>query len=114
MSGDKNLAADLTSCLHLLNDEFLGLQQEVAVVRPLVGEVSTERAECPEGLWVFSLQLFGHVEAVHHLTLTSFLSLVDAVQNLHLAAPATHMQHKCSFYNNDDIKPKCQQAETNL
>ena len=70
--------------LHLLDDAFLGLQHEVAVVHPRVSEVNTERGECPEGLWVFSLQLLGHVEAVHDLTLASLHSLGDAVQKLHL------------------------------
>ena len=85
---------DLTAPLHSLDDAFLGLQHEVAVVRPLVGEVHLERGERLEGLGVFSLQLLGHVEAVHHLALPSFLGLADAVQNLDL-----HMPHKCPFYN---------------
>lgn len=48
-------SSDLAVRLHLLDDAFLGLQHEVAVVHPGVGEVDTERGECPEGLGVFSL-----------------------------------------------------------
>ena len=87
---------DPTAHQHLLNDAFLGLQHEVAVVCPSVGEVYVQRGECPEGFWVFSLQLLSHVEAVHHLTLPSFHSLVDAVQKLHLHQPNTHTHtHTC-------------------
>lgn len=88
--GIKKQAGDRTGRLHLLDDAFLRLQHEVAVVHPCVGEVNEERGERPEGLWVFSLQLLGHVEAVHHLALPSFHSLVDAVQKLHLPQPTTH------------------------
>lgn len=80
----KTTTGYLTAHLHLLDDALLGLQHEVTVVRPRVGEVHMERGEHPEGLWVFSLQQLGHVEAVHHLALPSLLSLVDAVQKLHL------------------------------
>lgn len=93
MCGNEETAGDPTAHLHLLNDAFLGLQHEVAVVRPCVGKVHVERGECPEGLRVFSLQLRGHVEAVHHLALPSFHSLVDAVQKLHLQQPKTHTCH---------------------
>lgn len=70
--------------LHSLDGVFLGLQCEVAVVRPPVCEVNLEGGEGPEGLWVFSLQLHGYVEPVDHLALPSFCSLLDAVQKLHL------------------------------
>lgn len=70
---------DLPDHLHLLNDAVLGLQHEVAVICPGVGEVHAQRGERLEGLWVFSLQLLSHVEAVHHFALPSFLSLVDAM-----------------------------------
>lgn len=82
---------------YLLDDPILGLQHEVAVVRPGVGEVHTERGERPEGLRIFSLQLLGHVEAVHHLALPSFLCLVNAVQELHLQQAEAHMPSKCSL-----------------
>lgn len=75
---------DLTARQRLLDDAVLGLQHEVAVVRSGVDEVHVQRGERPESLWVFSPQLLGHVEAVHHLALASFHSLVDAVQKLHL------------------------------
>lgn len=48
--------------LHSLDGSFLGLQHEVAVVRPRVGEVDIERGECLEGLGVFFPQQLGHVE----------------------------------------------------
>lgn len=57
---------------HSLNDALLGLQPEVAVVRPDVGEVDAQRRERLVGLGVFFLQLLGHVEAVHHHALASF------------------------------------------
>ena len=82
--------------LHSLDDALLGLQQEVAVVHARVSEVHLERAEGPEGLGVLSLQLLGHVEAVHHLALPPLLRLGDAVQKLHLQHHK-HMQHKCSL-----------------
>lgn len=84
MYGNIKTTCDLKADLYLLYNAFLGLQHEVAVIRPCVGEVHLERGEHSEGLWVFSLQLLSHVEAVHHLALPSFHSLVDAVQKLHL------------------------------
>lgn len=96
--------------LHLLDDAFLGLQHEVAVVHPRVGEVDVERGEYPEGLRVFSPQLLGHVEAVHHLALPSFHGLVDAVQELHLQR--THMPHKCCFFTTrDNVTAGCQRLK---
>lgn len=89
MYGNIKATCDQKVGLHLLYDAFLGLQHEVAVICPCVGEVHLERCERPEGLWVFSLQLLSHVEAVHYLALPSFHSLVDAVQKLHLQQP-TH------------------------
>lgn len=65
--------------LHSLDDAHLGLQPEVAVVHPNVGEVDTQRGERLVGLRVFFLQLLGHMEAVHHLALASFCRLFDAV-----------------------------------
>lgn len=101
---------DLTGRLHSLDDAFLGLQHEVAVVHPRVGEVHLERGEGVEGLGVFSLQLLGHVEAIHHLALPSVYCLVDAVEKLHLHTCRTNAR----FYNLKGIKSKYQQVETNI
>lgn len=76
--------SDSCARLHSLDGECLGLQIEVAVVRPFVGVVDPQRSEHPEGLGVLSLQLLGHVETIHHLALPSFRSLHDAVEKLHL------------------------------
>lgn len=79
------------SCVLLLDDAFLGLQHEVAVVLPGVCEVHEGGGEGPEGLGVFFPQLLGHVETIHDLALPSLHSLSDAVQKLHLR------QHTCIF-----------------
>ena len=80
-----------TTCrLHSLDDVVLGLQQEVAVVPPHVGEVHLGGGEDPVGLGVFSLQLLHHVEAVHHLALPPLHRLADAVHKLHLQESNTH------------------------
>lgn len=63
------------ACVLLLDDAFLGLQHEVTVVLPGVGEVHKGGGEDTEGLGVFFPQLLGHVEAVHHLALSSLRSL---------------------------------------
>lgn len=81
----------MCSCILLLNDAFLGLQHEVAVVLPGVCEVHEGGGEGPESLGVFFPQLLGHVETIHDLALPSLHSLGDAVQKLHL------QQHTCTF-----------------
>ena len=72
-----------------LDDVVLGMHPEVAVVLPHVREVHPEGAEGPEGLWVFSPQDLGHVEAIHHLALPPLLRLLDAMQELDLRGSET-------------------------
>lgn len=81
----------MRSCVLLLDDAFLGLQHEVAVVLPGVREVHHGGGEGPEGLGVLLPQLLGHVETVHQLALPPLRSLGDAVQELHLR------RHTCTF-----------------
>lgn len=62
-----------------LYNAVLGLNAEVAVVRASVCVVDVEGRKCVKCLGVLFPEQLSHVEAVHHLTLTTLLGLLKTV-----------------------------------